>query len=520
MTMTHPGLPDAWGLFIVAIMLIGSLWLLLSPRATPKTVTIFNLIQRPVMGSFIRGLNASIWPLLTIKILMVVFFLTVIIAGLIGTPIPERNFATLLTWNIWWAGLIFSIFFLGSAWCAVCPWDAIATWLVRRRLWKRAMPNNSLNLRVPRYLNNVWVALLMFIGLTWLELGLGITSNPYATALVALLMIVLATLSLAIFRRKAFCQHFCPVGRTIGFYSQLSAVELRPIKQQTCTDCTSLECFYGNEQIEPCPTSQVMGRLKQNSHCTSCGHCIQSCPEHNIAWRLRTPSIEATQGARPRWDEAWFMLILLALTGFHGLSMMSFWEEWMRTLARTLGDSGQLIVSFSLSLSLVLIIVALFYLMMIKATHYLTKTTLDFKRTFSNFAFVALPLAFAYHMAHNLNHLIRESSGVWSVISNPLGTGTLPLSMAEKHQRHMEMWMSQDTLFTLQALLMAIGFILAIQIIRHRTKALRPVENNSPNNSPNKHGFLKLGLLPLLLFVIVMTSFHLWMLMQPMVMRM
>jgi type IV secretory pathway VirB6-like protein len=92
--------------------------------------------------------------------------------------------------------------------------------------------------------------------------------------------------------------------------------------------------------------------------------------------------------------------------------------------------------------------------------------------------------------------------------------------MAEKHQRHMEMWMSQDTLFTLQALLMAIGFILAIQIIRHRTKALRPVENNSPNNSPNKHGFLKLGLLPLLLFVIVMTSFHLWMLMQPMVMRM
>jgi ferredoxin len=445
---------------------------------------------------------------------MVIFFLTVIVAGLMGTPIAERNFATLLTWNIWWAGLIFSIFFLGSAWCAICPWDDIAQWLVRRRLWKRAEPNNSLNLRVPKYLNNVWPALIMFIGLTWLELGLGITTNPYATALVALLMVVLATVSLAVFKRKAFCQHFCPVGRTIGFYSQLSAIELRPIEPQTCADCKTLDCYHGNDEIEPCPTSLMMGSLKQNSYCTSCGNCTQSCPQDNIAWRLRTPNIEATQGARPRWDEAWFMIGLLALTGFHGLTMMSFWEDWMGSLARAIGDSGQLLWSFTIGLMVSLLIVVLFYALMVSATRFLSRTALDFKGSISTFAFVALPIAFSYHMAHNLNHLIRESSGVFAVIMNPLGTDTLPLSMGEKHQRHMEMWMSQDALFAVQSLLMIVGFVMAVQIIKHRSKALFSEMNTG------EASVFGLQIFPILIFAFGMTSFHLWMLLQPMIMRM
>ena len=509
MTMTHPGLPQSWASLVLVIMLIASLWLLFSQKSLKSGEGVFSLIDIPFIGNTMKWFVQTPWILFFFKFLMVVFFLTVIISGLMGTPIAERNFSTLLTWNIWWAGLIFSIFFLGSAWCVICPWDAIATWLVRRRLWKRAEPNNSLNLRVPRYLNNVWPALIMFIGLTWLELGLGITNNPYATALLALLMVVLATISLALFKRKAFCQHFCPIGRTIGFYSQLSAIELRPIEAKTCSDCKTLDCYHGNDDVEPCPTSLVMGTLKQNSYCTSCGNCTHSCPHNNIAWRFRTPNIEATQGARPRWDEAWFMIGLLALTGFHGLTMMPFWENWISSLGRIIGDSGQLIWSFSIGLTLSLLVVAIIYIATVKVTQIFSRTKLDFKGCFSSFAFVSLPLAFSYHMAHNLNHLIREGSGVIDVILNPLGTGTLPLSMAEKHQRHLDLWMSQDVLSLIQSLLMIIGFIMAIQIIRHRTSAL--FVDGGINRS---------SLFPLLFFVVAMTSFHLWMLMQPMIMRM
>ena len=270
MSMTHPGLPYEWVIVVCVLMLI------LTGRSLLTTTThyhapTFNIsfADLPFFNSFVRFLTASPWLLVTLKIIMVLLFLLVIAAGLFGTPIPERNIATVLTWNIWWAGLIISVFFLGSAWCAVCPWDSLATWLVRRRLWQRAHPNNSLNLRVPRWLRSVWPALLMFIALTWLELGFGVTTSPYITALLSLLMIVMATVSLAMYEGKAFCRYFCPVGRTIGFYSQLAPVELRPIDTDICADCTTLECYHGTETVEPCPTHLVMGRLKQNTYCTS-----------------------------------------------------------------------------------------------------------------------------------------------------------------------------------------------------------------------------------------------------------
>jgi len=510
MTMTHPGLPASWGWLILAFMGLVSLWGLFRPSPATAATPALSLPRLPLLGRPLHRLTTSPWPLLTLKLAMVLLFLTIIAAGLFGTPIPERNIATVLTWNLWWAGLVFSVFFLGTAWCAICPWDTLAQWLVRRRLWRRAEPDNSLNLRVPRRLRTIWPALLMFIALTWLELGLGITVSPYATALIALLMVVLATVSLAIFERKAFCRYFCPVGRTVGCYSQLAPVELRPIDADVCARCKTLDCYHGNETVEPCPTWLVMGRLTQNSYCTSCGNCTRSCPHTNIAWRLRTPSEEALRGGRPHWDEAWFMIGLLALTGFHGITMMPFWEDWMSGLARLIGDSGRLLASFTLGLAACLALVAAVYTLLARLTHRLMGSELPFRRFFSAQAFVALPLAFAYHLAHNLNHLVRETTRLGDVFMNPLGIDAQPLSMMEKHMRHMEMLIPQDTLFAIQAALMMFGFWLAVQITRHRSRRLMP------DGAP----VAGWRLAPLFAFAVLMTGFHLWLLMQPMVMRM
>ena len=498
MIMTHPGLAQWAIIFILASVIIFTGWFLWSPVAQQKKQRCS--LKEWILGSFIK----YPWLLFFSKLLFVGLFLLIIVAGLFGTPIAERNIATVLTWNLWWAGLIFSIFFLGSAWCAVCPWDAIAGWLVRRKLWKRGITSNSLDLQVPKLLRSVWPALLIFIGLTWMELGLGITLDPYATALVSLLMVLMATVSLSLFKRRAFCRYFCPVGRTVGFYSQLSAIELRPINPLICTDCSTLECYHGSDDIEPCPTGLVMGTLTQNSYCTSCGNCTQSCPESNIAWRLRSPSIEAISSARPHWDEAWFMLSLLALTAFHGLTMMPFWEGWMNKLAGLIGDSGQLLVSFSIGLTGTIFLIAALYSVLIVITQRITNR--PFHELFSTFAFINLPLAFAYHMAHNLNHLIREGKGLVDVFSNPLGLDALPLSMMEKHERHMTMWFSQDILAGLQVILMIFGLWVAIQVIRYRSISLNLTS--------------RFQLMPVLFYPIIITCFHLWMLAQPMTMRM
>ncbi len=508
--MVHPGLPTSWGIAVGISMLLIALWTLLKPSPSRLQTRYINLTLLPYVGPWMRLLTTSPWPLMVVKLLLVAGFLLIIVAGLFGTPIPERNIATALTWNLWWAGLIVAIFFLGSAWCGVCPWDALATWLVRRRLWRRAYPNNSLNLRLPKRLRNVWPALLMFIGLTWLELGVGVTASPYATAALALLMVVLATVSLALFERKAFCRYFCPVGRTVGFYAQLAPVELRPIDAQVCASCTTLDCYHGNDTVEPCPTHLVMGRLTQNTYCISCGNCTQSCPQQNISWRLRPQSLEAIKGARPHWDEAWFMLGLLALTSFHGLTMLPFWEIWMSQLAQLIGDSGQLLWSFTIGLLVSMVIPIVLYASVVSATSWLTGNYLSFKVLFSGLAFISLPLAFAYHLAHNLNHLVRESSGVGAMFFNPLGVGTQPMSTAEKHLRHMELLISQDLLFALQAGLIVFGFWIALKVLRHRGAGLLGTDS----------GIRGRHMLPMLLFIAAVTVFNLWLLMQPMVMRM
>ena len=343
----------------------------------------------------------------------------------------------------------------------------------------------------------------MFIALTWLELGVGITADPYATASLALVMLVLAITAMVIFERKAFCRYACPVGRTIGFYGQLAPVELRPVDPDICARCTTLECYHGSKQVDPCPTFLVMGTLKQNTFCLSCGNCARSCPDKNVGWRLRSPAQEALQEARPHWDEAWFMLVLLALTGFHGLTMMPYWESSILKFARWIGDSGQMLPSFSFGMILAIIIPVSLYnasiWLMQRSTRY------SFKDLFTRFAFMALPLSFAYHLAHNLSHLLREGRDLGALFANPTGFGTLPLSVAERHFRMINLAMPPELLFSLQAALLVAGFLVAILIIKRR--------------SLEATGVAPLGVFPLQIFAVIMTGWHLWMLMQPMIMR-
>jgi len=506
MIMTHPGLPIYWQVLIVVFMLVVSVWALLAKAPVPSAGRSWSANDLPVIGALVRFLNSSPWPLIFLKIIMVEIFITVIIAGLFGTPIPERNLATVLTWNIWWAGLIIAIFFLGSAWCAVCPWDAMATWIVHKRLWGRACKSSSLKLKVPKWLRNVWPAMLMFMALTWFELGVGVTLDPYATAVLSLLILVMATVSVAVYEDKAFCHYFCPVGRTVGYYSQLAPVALRPLDPDVCANCTTLECYHGSETVEPCPTHLVMGTLKENTFCTSCGNCVQSCPEQNVAWHLRPQSVEVKQDARPNWDDAWFMLGLLTLTSFHGITMLPFWYDGISQFGGWIGDSGQLLLSFSLGMLLIMAVPMGIYAALVYWAQRWAGGAMRYRQAFSVLAFASLPLAFSYHIAHNLNHLVRESHDWLALIMNPLGSDTLPLSMMEKHQRHLDMIISQDTLFVLQGLLMLFGFWLAIQVIRYRAYAL--------------YSKTRLWVLPIILFVLLMHGFDLWMMGQPMTMRM
>jgi ferredoxin len=430
------------------------------------------------------------------------------VAGLFGAPDPKGNLATVLTWNIWWVLVIISVFFLGSAWCSVCPWSSLADWLVKRRLWRRPAGTSGLNLRPPRLLRRVWPALLLLVGLTWLELAWGATTSPMLTAVLALFMVVLAAVCLVLFERKALCRYICPVGRTIGFYSQLAPIELRPVDTDVCGRCTTLECYHGTDVVEPCPTHLTMGRFAQNTYCTSCGNCVISCPYQNVAWRLRSLASEARVGARPHWDEAWFMVTLWAITTFHGLSMRPYWADWVR--GQALEESGHLVGSFTLGMGVAIGLLILCYVLFVALTRRLLASSVPFERWFSVLAFTTLPVAFSYHVAHNLSHLARETGGLGQVLADPLGLAAAAAKPTALSAGQMSLLIPEQLLFAFQSGMILIGFWLALQVLCRRGLGLLGAGAVS----------MDWRMLPVVLFVAAAAGVNLFLLTQVMVMRM
>ncbi|MBF0382949.1 MAG: c-type cytochrome [Magnetococcales bacterium] len=506
----NPGMPDEWLIFMGLSIFVIALWAVIVPLPEKRKIWNVNLVDLPGIGRFVRFITTNPQPLAVIKLISVAIFLLIIATGFFGSPWPERNFATAFVWGFWWPLVIISVFFLGSAWCAICPWETLSKMLVFRKLWRRPEASNRKVKKVPAYLRNVWIALLLFVGLTWLELGAGVTTIPEATAGMALIMLILATVGILLYERKAFCRYFCPVGRTIGYYSRLAPIELRPLDDKICADCKTMECYHGTKEIEPCPTHLTLGRFSQNTFCLSCGSCVLSCPYKNASWKLRPMASEATDTARPNWDGSWFMLGLLGLTIFHGVTMVSFWGDWVDTLGGWIGETGDMLITFTILLWFFFFLPSVFYGIAIKVTHWVSNTKVNFKLLFSRLAFVTLPLAFAYHLAHNMSHLLGELPGLMLVFSNPFGIDAIPLTAMERNLLLENPLIPAGGIYGIQSMLMVFGFWLAIQVIRHRSRSA--LESGTELQG--------VRLLPMIIFAAATTGFNVWLMAQDMVMRM
>ncbi|MCP4126134.1 MAG: 4Fe-4S binding protein [Gammaproteobacteria bacterium] len=505
--MIHEGVPDwiAWAALLPILVI--ALWFLFSRNAQSDTGPGNGYLLRdlPLVGRLIAKCDHRIEPLLVLKFIAVGAFIFIIATGLGGTPLGARNLATIATWTLWWSLVILTIPFIGTAWCAICPWDTLAGWLVRHRLWGNKGDHGGLNLTPPQWMRNVWPAAVLFLFLSWLELGTDLTTDPAATAMLSIGMLLLAVLFLAVFQRKTFCRYICPVGRTIGCYSQLSAIELRPVEQDTCERCETLECFHGNVQAEPCPTGLTMGRFAQNTYCLSCGACSVSCPDRNVSWYLRPVAREAAVNARPHWDEAWFMLVLLVLTSFHGITMIPQWQSGLEQLGLLVNASADSLLVFTIGMLLGTLPLLLPYAAGIFIISRLSNQALSFRQLFGGFAFALLPIAFTYHLAHNLGHLVREGSGLLAVFADPFGNAVLVPDPLWAHFTRGSMLLPGIVLATLQVFLLTGGYALGLHIMRQRITTL------------GIDGFsVRLTMICVLL---VFSLFNLWLLVQPMMMR-
>lgn len=441
----------------------------------------------PVTFNFSFLTNTQHW-INFIKIAFAFIFLFIIYCGLAGTPVAEQNFATVTTWLIWWTGIIIAVLFTGSLWCSVCPWETISNFIQNTV----AGPNARLNLRVPAILRNIWPATFLLVIFTWLELGIGISTNPYATSLLALFLVIIVLTCISLFKGKAFCRYMCPIGRTIGVYAQFSPVRYRTINSKLCANCHELTCYHGTENTEACPTQLVMGRMKNSMYCISCGECQRSCHKHNVILGLKEIDFGLNSYMRLNFDLGVFIVVLLSLTSFHGMTMTNTWSKWINELNR---------ITYSLDISFIvsmLLVIGLFILLI-----YFLSNIFRMGKTQSVFTATAvglLPLAFSFHIAHNLKHITHDNYILENLLLHPLGGhATLVQSMGTNSQ----------AIYFIQMFLIVLGFWYTSKIISTQIRRF----------SATNHSSVTL-VMPGLLLAFLISSLNLWILTQPMLMRM
>ncbi|CAH2601565.1 4Fe-4S binding protein [Rhodovastum atsumiense] len=244
---------------------------------------------------------------------MFVVFLLVIGGPLLlpdppGDATPWNNLrvgASYALWGLWFPLVFLSVIFAGRAWCGVlCPMGAAAEWA------------NGVGLRrpIPAWLRWEGTPLVSFIVITLLGQTTGVRDHPEAAAEIfggtMLMAIVIGFLYGR--RKRAWCRHMCPIGRVLGLYARLGAVEFAPKTRLPGPEA------YTEKGV--CPTMIDLPHKAESRHCISCFRCVNPDARGGVSLRLRRPGeeIEAIRDHHPNPTEVWFLFLDtgVALGGF------------------------------------------------------------------------------------------------------------------------------------------------------------------------------------------------------------
>ncbi len=463
--MVMGGFPVAYFLAgFAAVILLSFLAVEWLSRPGTRAPWRFNLIAHKSVYRFVR--HRWLQPMAQLSTIAVFVFL--IYAGLTGSRVA--NITPVAVWTVWWGLLIFMVLFTGALWCHICPWDGIANILSRLRISGRGS-SLSLRLNFPQWLSSMYPAIALFVLLTWLELGYGVTSNPRLTAYMGLGMAVMATGSALLWSEKKFCTHLCPVGRICGTYGGFAPLEIRGKKAETCARCRTEDCLNGNAHGYPCPVGLSLKTIERQgeSACTFCTECIKSCNKQNVAINLR-PFADGLLATRiPPLQEALMALFLLALTLFHGLSMTPAWEnfkpggssllKWMAVVGGT-----PRLLNFTVAMAVVCAVPMILYWLSVRLSAWLGGNTVPWRTLFRAYAYSLLPIALFYHLAHNAMHVLMEGGGIIPLLSDPLGRGSDIFGTASVHIGSL---VNEQVLWLMQVGLIIIGHVYGI-VVAHR----------------------------------------------------
>lgn len=365
----------------------------------------------------------------TLMATMLFFFTIILLTGLLGTPIGGSNMGSTFTWLLWWPLIPVTMLLGAKIWCLMCPWIAPAEWLQRMSLWWKGKRTLSLNLKVPKFMRNFWLMLVLFLTLHWADATFHLAARPESTLYLALTLFTLAILVSLVFEKRSFCRYFCPVGAIISPYAMVAPIELRNRDPEICHACKTRDCVNGNEKGYGCPMMTHPYATDRNTYCLMCTECIKTCPNDNIAINIRKPFLDIYKegvGFLKTKDVSqslsFIIVFLLGIVPFHNLEMTPYYMDFEMNIAMGLGVSQTVIRTIAM-ISIGLLPVGIYLVFLLISKKMIGNSQYSLRSMFTWFAMPFIPIAIALHVGHNYFHLLEEGTAVIPVLSDPFGFG-------------------------------------------------------------------------------------------------
>jgi hypothetical protein len=377
----------------------------------------------------------------------------VMVTGAVGPVSPTQNFATVFVWVIWWAGFSLFTALVVDLWSVGNPFRTTVGGILQVTGMGRREQD------LPPATGWLAVAGLLFIA--WLELASDWSEDPRALAFIAAIYAAVLFAGAALAGPRSWFEAADPLTRLFGLLGHVAPVSARP------------------------------GRV-----------------------RLRLPA-SGLIGMTVNTSGAVFIIGLIAMVLFDGLSETPFWVgilDWI-TRSQTLRpgllelrgagiDILKLIRSMGL-LSTAVVAVALYFALTL-AMWRSVRGAQTLPRIFTGFAASLLPIAVAYHLAHYASYLALAGQLMLPIFSDPLGLGwdlfgtanhRIDLGVIDAEQ---VWWIAAAALVTGHALAVFVAHAEALRLFADRRQAIR-------------------SQLPMMAFMVGLTSLSLWILAQPIV---
>jgi ferredoxin len=446
------------------------------------------------------------------QLVLLLLALAVVADGLLGARTDPTQLATVLTWVHYRGLLVIALLAAGNLFCAGCPFVLVRDAGRRiRQPW----------LVFPRWLRTKWIGVALFVSVLFCYELFDLWALPGATAYLVLTYFASALVVDTVFTGASFCKYLCPIGQFNFVASTMSPLELRVKDTGTCRTCRTADCIRGRRAPEApavvlargCELRLFLPLKVGNMDCTLCLDCVHACPHDNIALAGRVPGAELADSGRrsgigrfaQRRDIAALALVftfgsLLNAFGMTGAGRDA--EAWFSSALGGVPEAPALAALFA-----AVLLVAPFVLLG-TASAATRAVTADRQRSVAqiavNFSYALVPFGFGMWLAHYGFHLL---TGAFVIV--PVTQRAVALVFGSPVLGD-PLWrltgMRPGSVFPIQA-----GFVL-LGSIGSFAASFRFAERDYLARAAR-------AAVPWVLLVVLLATFALWMLAQPMDMR-